>query len=135
MSGAISDLKGSYDVVRVQNIYYGEQDFGEHAALPTPIFGYKHFMAEENRLLYRGHQFSMSEWPSHLPPKFIQIQGRPAKEEFSIYNDRPTISIRTQGGILLTLDACPCGGCLLLDFSGNLYCNACFEIYNDKPII
>lgn len=128
MSGAISDLKGSYDVVRVQNIYYGEQDFGERF-LPTPIFGYKHFIAEETRLLYRGHQFSMSEWPSHLPPKFIQIQGRSAKEEFSIYNDRPEIHIQTRSGAVLTLDACPCGGRLVLDRNGDLYCEVCFQIY------
>jgi len=135
VSGAIPDLKSSYDVVRLQNIYYGEQDFGEQPALPTPIFGYKHFIAEETRLLYRGHQFSMSEWPSHLPPKFIQVQGRPAKEEFSIYNDRPVIHIQTRTGAVLTLDACPCGGRLMLDGNCNLYCEACFEIYNDKPII
>jgi hypothetical protein len=44
-------------------------------------------------------------------------------------NSNPEISILTENGNVLRLDACPCGGALLKDHRGALYCSDCFLIY------
>ena len=55
----------------------------------TPILGYKLFQIDEtnNIILYRGKRFSMARWPHPIPPRFITVQGRQAKESFSPEND------------------------------------------------
>lgn len=80
------------------------------------------------RLIYNGRPFNRSQW-SWQPPKIIRMQGRRAKEFGDPRNNHPEISIYTEGGELLRLDACPCGGELLMDHNYNLYCANCNIIY------
>jgi hypothetical protein len=55
--------------------------------------------------------------------------GRPAREQHNPLNTNPEISIITEKGQVLRLDACPCGGELLKDRRGVLYCSKCFIVY------
>lgn len=82
----------------------------------------------DGRLLYNGRHFTRSSW-SWRPPKFIRQQGRMAKEYSDPCNIHPEILIYTERGNILVLDACPCGGELLMDKNGNLYCSECKIIY------
>jgi len=82
----------------------------------------------DGHLLYNGHRFSRSSW-SWRPPKFIRQQGRLAKESTDPRNNHPEIVIYTMSGEALLLDACPCGGELLMDNNENLYCSKCKIIY------
>jgi len=79
-------------------------------------------------LLYNGRRFSRSSW-SWRPPKFIRQQGRLAKESTDPRNNHPEIVVYTMKGEALLLDACPCGGELLMDNNENLYCSKCKIIY------
>jgi hypothetical protein len=83
---------------------------------------------ESGRLIYNGRPFNRSQW-SWRPPKIIRIQGRLAKEASDPRNNNPEISIYTESGKLLRLDACPCGGELLMDHRGFLYCKKCNTVY------
>lgn len=83
---------------------------------------------EAGRLIYNGRPFNRSQW-SWQPPKVIRMQGRRAKEYGDPRNNHPEISILTEGGQVLRLDACPCGGELEMDHNYNLYCLKCFRIY------
>ena len=40
------------------------------------------------RLLYNGRPYNRNSW-SYMPPKFIRLQGRQAKEYSSFYNNYP----------------------------------------------
>ena len=82
----------------------------------------------DGHLLYNGRRFSRSSW-SWRPPKFIRQQGRLAKESTDPRNNHPEIVIYTMRGEALLLDACPCGGELLMDSNENLYCSKCKIIY------
>ena len=82
----------------------------------------------DGHLLYNGRRFSRSSW-SWRPPKFIRQQGRLAKESTDPRNNHPEIVIYTMRGEALLLDACPCGGELLMDNNENLYCSKCKIIY------
>ena len=83
---------------------------------------------EKGRLMVNGRRFTRSSWGWH-PPPIIREQGRLAKEEYTPANEHPEIAIVTQKGEVLWLDACPCGGELLMDHRGVLYCDNCFMIY------
>ena len=86
-------------------------------------------VAEKNgRLIYYGKPFRRSQW-SWQPPKIIRVQGRLAKESSDPRNNHPEISIYNERGELQRLDACPCGGELLMDHNYNLYCVDCSIIY------
>jgi len=63
------------------------------------------------------------------PPKVIRQQGRLAKEEPDEANTHPEIIIFTAKGEALNLDACPCGGELIMDDDGSLYCKECGVFY------
>jgi len=82
----------------------------------------------KGRLLYNGRLYNRNSW-SWRPPKFIRMQGRLAKESADPRNNHPEIVIFTVGGEALWLDACPCGGELLMDNNENLYCSECKIIY------
>ena len=79
----------------------------------TPILGYASFYEDfENGILYKGkRRFSMNDWPSIHPPKFIWAQGRATKESFSPQNDPSP-------------GHC-CGKPLLADPDGRFYCQVC----------
>jgi len=83
---------------------------------------------ESGRLIYNGRPYSRSSW-SWRPAKVIRQMGRIAKEVPDPRNTHPEISIYTERGKLLRLDACPCGGDLILDHNYNLYCEKCNLIY------
>lgn len=83
---------------------------------------------KDGRLIYNGRPYSRACW-SWRPPKVIRNQGRIAKEYSDPRNNNPEISIYTESGKLLRLDACPCGGELLMDHRGFLYCNKCNTVY------
>ena len=82
----------------------------------------------DGHLLYNGRRFSRSSW-SWRPPKFIRQQGRLAREYADPRNNHPEIVVYTMRGEALLLDACPCGGELLMDSNENLYCSKCKIIY------
>jgi len=83
---------------------------------------------KSGKLLYNGKLFNRSKW-SWRPPKVIRMQGRLAREYTDPRNNNPEISIYTEHGELLRLDACPCGGDLRMDSRGFLYCEKCNMIY------
>ncbi|MCK9570802.1 hypothetical protein M0R72_17770 [Candidatus Pacearchaeota archaeon] len=83
---------------------------------------------ENDRVVLNGRKFTRSSW-DWRPPQIIRGQGRLAKEYSDPRNNHPEISIYTEGGKLLRLDACPCGGELEMDHNYNLYCLKCFRIY------
>jgi len=92
---------------------------------------------ERGRLLYNGKPYKRNTWCRYFmgdcelygPPKVIRQMGRIAKEVPNPANNNPEISIVTVGGEVLRLDACPCGGELIRDHRGALYCSNCFIIY------
>lgn len=84
----------------------------------------------QGRILYNGRPFNRSSW-TWRPPKFIRLQGRLARENSDPRNNNPEISLYTQDGEVLKLDVCPCGGELLIDRNGYLYCEKCCIIYNN----
>lgn len=83
---------------------------------------------ESGRLIYNGRALTRSSW-DWRPPKIIRMQGRSARESSDVINNNPEITILTQNGKLLRLDACPCGGELLMDHRGFLYCKECSIVY------
>jgi hypothetical protein len=83
---------------------------------------------ENDRVILNGRKFTRSSW-DWRPPAIIREQGRLAKEYSDPRNNHPEISIYTEGGKLLRLDACPCGGELRMDHNYNLYCEKCNTIY------
>ena len=83
---------------------------------------------ERGRLTLNGRRFTRSSW-SWRPPPIIREQGRLAKESTDPRNNHPEIVIYTMKGEALLLDACPCGGELLMDHNMNLYCSKCKIIY------
>jgi hypothetical protein len=91
----------------------------------------------KGRLIYNGKPYKKNTWCRYFvgdvelygPPKVIRQMGRPAREHHNPLNDNPEISIITAKGQVLRLDACPCGGELLKDRRGALYCSRCFIIY------
>ena len=86
-------------------------------------------VAEEGGLLiYNGRKYHRSQH-GYRPPKIIRMMGRMAKESTDPMNDNPEISILTAQGKILRLDACPCGGELVMDHREVLYCAKCFAIY------
>lgn len=83
---------------------------------------------EKGQLILNGRRFTRSSW-DWRPPAIIRDQGRLAKEVLDPVNDHPEIPIITQRGEVLWLDSCPCGGELVMDHRGYLYCTNCFIIY------
>lgn len=82
----------------------------------------------DSHLLYNGRRYTRRVW-SWRPPKIIRMQGRLAREYSDPRNEHPEIIIITQNGEALKLDACPCGGELIMDHRGFLYCASCHLIY------
>jgi hypothetical protein len=82
------------------------------------------------RLLYNGRLFNRSSW-SYMPPKFIRLQGRQAKECASIYNNYPTDIIEEDDQKIRIRRNCGCGGKLVYDKRAWLYCEKCHLIDND----
>lgn len=99
-----------------------------HELLRTHTFTAIHSSPYLIFLLYNGHLYNRNSW-SWRPPKFIRLQGRQAKESADPRNNHPEIVIFTVHGDALWLDACPCGGELLMDNNENLYCSKCKIIY------
>jgi hypothetical protein len=91
----------------------------------------------KGRLLYNGKPYKKNSWCSYFvgdcklygPPKVIRQMGRVAREIPNPANVHPEISILTARGEVLRLDACTCGGELVMDHRGVLYCSNCFVIY------
>jgi hypothetical protein len=92
---------------------------------------------KDGRLIYNGKPYNRDTWGCYYvgdcqfygPPLVIRQMGRMAKEIPDDLNTHPEISIQTQKGDTLRLDACPCGGDLRKDRRGALYCSECFIIY------
>ena len=92
---------------------------------------------KNGRLIYNGKPYNKDTWCCYYigdcelygPPKVIRQMGRIAKEVPYPANNNPEIGILTEKGDVLRLDACPCGGELLLDHRGDLYCSDCHLIY------
>lgn len=139
MSSAISDLT-FYDAVNLRTIDIEGKRFFERDAAFRHIWeggilrGYslkikcQVSIDSKGRILYNGRLYNRNSW-SWRPPKFIRQQGRLAKESTDPRNNHPEIVIYTMKGKALLLDACPCGGELLMDNNENLYCSKCKIIY------
>jgi hypothetical protein len=102
-----------------------------------PILGYATLVEDFDMgiLYFRGNRYNLQAWKekngTHEPPGCISCQGRYAKEQYNIFNNKPEISIITQRGETLNLDACPCGGRLIYDSNAYLFCEVCGKIYSD----
>jgi hypothetical protein len=115
-----------------RNMWSGGRDEKRHLTLRLQIS-----TDSKGRLLYNGKPYKKNTWCRYFvgdvelygPPKVIRQMGRPAREQHNPLNDNPEISIITEKGQVLRLDACPCGGELLKDHRGALYCSKCFIIY------
>jgi hypothetical protein len=131
VSETLPDLTLSNNIMGLHPIDYGEENS------LTPILGYASFTIDYEAMQWfrHGHRFCRSDWGIYRPlPKFLRIQGRMAKDQFSTFNDHPEIRLQTQRGETLILDACPCGGSLMLDQNTCMYCETCGEIYNDQVL-
>lgn len=92
---------------------------------------------KKGRLIYNGKPYTRDSWCCYTsggcelygPPKVIRLLGRVAREIPDPINNNPEISILTEKGDILRLDACPCGGELLMDHREVLYCSDCHLIY------
>ena len=82
------------------------------------------------RLLYNGRLYNRSSW-TYMPPKFIRLQGRQAKEFSSFYNNYPTDIIEVDEEKVRIRRTCDCGGKLVYDKRAWLYCEKCHLIDND----
>jgi hypothetical protein len=82
------------------------------------------------RLLYNGRLYNRSSW-TYMPPKFIRLQGRQAKEYSSFYNSFPTDIIEVDEEKIRIRRTCSCGGKLVYDKRAWLYCEKCHLIDND----
>lgn len=83
---------------------------------------------EKNRLYLNGRRFTRSSW-SWRPPPIIRHQGRMAKDYPDPMNEHPHIRVEDERGDLIWTDKCVCGGELLKDHRGYLYCIKCNIIY------
>lgn len=95
---------------------------------------------EKGRLLYNGRLYNKDTWCCYFsgdcmmygPPKVIRLQGRAAKEQLNKANTHPEITIITAHGEVIILDACPCGGELIMDTDDSLYCKDCGDVYSNS---
>ena len=87
-------------------------------------------MDDWGRLLYNGRPYNRNSW-SYMPPKFIRLQGRQAKEYSSFYNSFPTDIIEVDDEKVRIRRTCSCGGKLVYDKRAWLYCEKCHLIDND----
>ena len=149
MSRALSSLN-SYDVINLQTIINQEMDnYSDHELKCiskdtgfSPIWkgGILHgahlilkIQVSEDalgRLLYNGRLYNRSSW-TYMPPKFIRLQGRQAKEFSSFYNNYPTDIIEADDEKVRIRRTCGCGGKLIYDKRAWLYCEKCHLIDND----
>ena len=83
---------------------------------------------EKGRLFLNGRRFTRSSW-GWRPPAIIRDQGRMAKDYPDPMNFRPSIIVEDEDGKPVRRDTCPCGGQLLKDRRGYLYCTKCNIIY------
>jgi len=115
-----------------RKIWSGGRDEQRHLKLKLQVS-----TDSKGRLLYNGKPYKRNTWCRYFvgdvelfgPPRIIRQMGRAAREEHNHLNDNPEISILTARGEAIRLDACPCGGELLKDRRGVLYCSKCFIIY------
>ncbi len=82
------------------------------------------------RLLYNGRLYNRSCW-SYMPPKFIRLQERQAKEYSSFYNNYPTDVIEVDSEKVRIRRTCGCDGKLVYYKRAWLYCEKCHLIDND----
>ncbi|VVB63276.1 Uncharacterised protein [uncultured archaeon] len=149
MSRALSSLK-SYDTVDLRTLINDEMaQYTDHELKCiskdvgfSPIWegGILHgahlilkFQVSEDalgRLLYNGRLYNRRSW-SYVPPKFIRLQGREAKEYSSFYNNYPTDVIEVDDEKVRIRRTCGCGGKLVYDKRAWLYCEKCHLIDND----
>jgi hypothetical protein len=149
MSSALSGLN-SYDVVNLQtNVNEGmaeytdrelkciSKDIGFSPIWKGGILHGAHLILKiqvsedtRGRLLYNGRLYNRSSW-SYMPPKFIRLQGRQAKECSSFYNDYPTDVIEVDDEKVRIRRTCGCGGKLVYDKRAWLYCEKCHLVDND----
>jgi hypothetical protein len=94
----------------------------------TPLMGYPRFkMDYEAGIFYLGKQrFSWAHWAYPLLPRWMQLQGRAAKEGFSIYNNAIWETL-SEGDIKYHVRkvCAECQGKLLINYDGDYYCQDC----------
>jgi hypothetical protein len=149
MSSALSSLN-SYDVVNLRTIINEEmtkytdhelkcisRDIGFSPIWKGGILHGVHLILKIQvsedawgRLLYNGRLYNRRSW-SYMPPKFIRLQGRQAKEYTSFYNSYPTDTIEVDDKKIRIRRTCGCGGMLVYDKRAWLYCEKCHLIDND----
>ncbi|VVB63975.1 Uncharacterised protein [uncultured archaeon] len=149
MSGALSSIN-SYDVVNLRTIINEEmakytdhelkcifRDRGFSPIWKGGILHGAHLILkiqvsedEQGRLLYNGRLYNRRSW-SYMPPKFIRLQGRLAKEYSSYYNNYPTDTIEVDDKKFRIRLTCNCGGKLVYDKQAWRYCEECYLIDND----
>ena len=149
MSSALSSLN-SYDVVNLRTIINEEmakytdielkcisKDVGFSPIWKGGILRGAHLILKiqvsedaQGRLLYNGRLYNRSSW-TYMPPKFIRLQGRQAKEFSSFYNNYPTDIIEVDEEKVRIRRTCDCGGKLVYDKRAWLYCEKCHLIDND----
>lgn len=82
----------------------------------------------KGRLYLNGRRFSRSSW-RWRPPPIIRNQGRLAKDIEDPINRHPSIVVEDENGNPVRQDKCVCGGELVKDRCGYLYCLKCCIIY------
>jgi hypothetical protein len=83
---------------------------------------------DQDRLYLNGRRFTRSSW-RWRPPPIIRHQGRLAKDYPDPTNEHPLIRVENEKGDLIWQDKCVCGGELIKDSRGYLYCVKCNIIY------
>jgi len=131
MSGTVLQ---DMNCLKKDNIIFSQNITGEERVLVlTPIMGYSRFrMDYEAGILYLGKQrFSLATWDYQLP-KWMRIQGRSAKETFSIYNNS-LWECFTEGELKFHVRrACDeCRGPLRMNADGDYYCKDCGLMMDD----
>ena len=114
--------------LKENNIIFSQTSIDEESVLVrTPIMGYSRFRTDyETGILYLGKQrFSLATWGFQLP-KWMRIQGRLAKETFSIYNNT-LWEILSEGEVKFHVRrVCDeCFGPLRMNDDGDYYCANC----------
>jgi hypothetical protein len=104
----------------------------------TPLLGYPRFRMDYTAgVFYLGKQrFSRAHWAYYLLPRWMQIQGRLAKEDFSIFNNAIWQTFSDGKKKYHVRKVCDmCDGTLLINNDGDYYCKECGLMLGERVLI
>jgi hypothetical protein len=122
------------------NIIYQPNSIGEVKSISalTPLLGYPRFKMDfEAGIFYLGKQrFTRAHWAYPLLPKWMQLQGRAAKEAFSLYNNSIWVTI-SEGDLRFHIrPRCDeCGGEVHINADGDYYCVECGLMLGESTML